>query len=53
LATSELRALYAEDKRDGIHEIGLARAIGPDDRREILERADDLMSPVRPTGSAV
>jgi hypothetical protein len=53
LATSELRALHTEDKRDGIHEIGLARAIGPDDGREIPERADDLVSPCPPTGSAV
>src|SRR6266404_1972054 len=46
LATPELRTLHAEDKRDGIHEIGLASAIGPNDGREILGWTYDLVPPV-------
>jgi hypothetical protein len=46
LTTPKLRALYAEDEGYGVHEIGLARAIGTDDRREIAKWAYYLVTSV-------
>lgn len=39
----------AEDERDGVHEVGLARPVGADDGGEGLEGPDGLMASPGPT----
>jgi hypothetical protein len=47
LAAAKLRALDAQDERDGVHEVRLARAIGTDDRRKVAEGPNDLVTTIR------
>ena len=47
LAGAELGGLDAEDEGDGVHEIGLACAIGADDGGEVAEGPYSLVSAVR------
>lgn len=47
LGATEVCGADAEHKTDGVHEIGLAGAIGTDDGREVEEGADGLRSLVR------
>lgn len=42
LGPTELPRADAEDKAYGVHEVGLAGTIGPDNRREVVERPDGL-----------
>lgn len=46
LTRPELRALDAEDERDGVHEVGLSGSVGTDDGAEVTERAYDLVAAV-------
>ena len=39
---SDLPALHAQDEGDGIHKVGLAAAIRPDDGRKVTEGAYHL-----------
>lgn len=41
---SKISRLFAQYKTDGIHKVGLSRAIGADYRGELLQRADLLAS---------
>lgn len=47
LLRTEVARLDAEDEGDGIHEVGLAGAIGSDDAGEVMERTDPLQAGVR------
>ena len=46
LAATKLCALDTEYERDGVHEIRLPCAIGPDDRREWFEGTDDMVTSI-------
>lgn len=43
LRTTKLSTFNPEDEGDGIHQVGLSGAIGSNNRREVLEGADDLV----------
>lgn len=47
LTTPQLRALDTKNERNRVHEVGLARAIRPNDRGKVLERSDSLVAPVQ------
>lgn len=42
LRAAELASADAEDEADGVHEIGLAGAVGADDGGEVVEGTDHL-----------
>ena len=44
---SQQVGLLPHDEADGVHEVGLARSVGPDNCHEWLERANLLVASVR------
>jgi hypothetical protein len=41
---AQLLRAHAQHEADGVHEVGLARAVGPDDGGEVLEGTDVLVA---------